>query len=105
MIEKNIFSISKNDYEKFEDIIINYGRHENMKNFGNDLRIKIAQILGIFELRKCSLKKSDIDFEKVSSDEKLKEELILKAASIIIKNFKKEVIFIPFLFKIFTLIE
>ena len=63
MLEHNIFKLDKNDYEKFEKLILRYGEYENLKNFGNELRMKIAKILGIFESRNCTLKKSDLDFE------------------------------------------
>lgn len=51
------------------------------KNLGNELRMKIAKIVGIFEIRICSLKKSDYDSEKVD------EEFVLKAASIILNAY------------------
>ena len=51
MIERNIINISRNDYVKYEDSLLDYNRYAIQKNFGNELRLKIAKIIGIFEIR------------------------------------------------------
>lgn len=84
MFECNIFNIPKEDYPKYEDLLLKYGNYEKTKNFGNELRMKIAKILGIFEIRNCTLN-CDIFKEKV--DPKLIDNEVLKAASIILNSF------------------
>lgn len=52
MIESNIFNIPKNDYPVYEKVLLDYANFVKTKNLGNELRLKIAKILGIFEIRK-----------------------------------------------------
>ncbi|KAK8842713.1 hypothetical protein M9Y10_025574 [Tritrichomonas musculus] len=84
LLENNIFNIPKDDYAKYEELLFEYGHFAVSKNLGNELRLKIAKILGIFEIRNSTLN-AKIVSEKV--DKKLIENEVLKAASIILNSF------------------
>ena len=70
MIESNIFNIPRNDYDKYEKIFLDYGSFAKVNNLGNELRLKIAKILGIFEIRKNWYQNIEklIDYVKIGLD-------------------------------------
>lgn len=77
MLEGNIFNIPQNHYSMYEELFLNYGRYEKAKNLGNELRLKIAKILGIFEIRDFTM-----------NDNNLKDDdEVLKASSIILNSY------------------
>ncbi|KAK8880599.1 hypothetical protein M9Y10_003279 [Tritrichomonas musculus] len=80
MIEGNIFNIPKNDYPEYERILLKYGNFVKTKNYGNDLRLKIAKILGIFEIRKS-------DNDTVDEKQNCIDDEVMISASIILNSF------------------
>ena len=80
MIESNIFNIPRNDYDKYEKIFLDYGSFAKVNNLGNELRLKIAKILGIFEIRKNSNELF------VDCDHSVDNQVLI-AASIILNSF------------------
>lgn len=80
VIERNIFNIPKTDYPKYEEILLNYANFAQMKNLGNELRLMIAKILGIFEIRKNHKDLYDSCNEADDDD-------VMIAASIILNSF------------------
>lgn len=56
-------SIQKNDYSKYEDLLLKYNRFVIEKNPSKQLQLNIAKILGIFVVRYCTFKQdlNDID--------------------------------------------
>ena len=81
MLEKNIFNIPTSKFSNYEKILLEYGRFVRSNNMGNELRMKIAKILGIFEIRIN-------DNEVVEGQNQCSiEDEILKAASVILNSF------------------
>lgn len=66
MIEMNIFTFDADQYAKYYDEFMKYGRVTKDANLGNELRLKVAKILGIFEIRKCTMKKWNYSSEKMN---------------------------------------
>ena len=85
MIETNIFTFDMDEYAKYEDMFLKYGRVAKAANLGNEMRLKIAKNLGIFEIRKCTLKKWNYSSEKVDDSEV--DDVILKAAAIVLNSY------------------
>lgn len=85
MLELNICNIPIDDYKKYVEILLNYGRYEKAKNLGNEARMKIAKILGIFEIRKCTLNYEVVNNKNADQDEVNDE--VLKAAAYILNSF------------------
>lgn len=81
----NIFTFDDGKYTKYKEMFIKYGRVTKAANLGNELRLKVAQILGIFEIRKCTLKKLDYSSEKVDDSEV--NDVILKAGGIVLNSY------------------
>lgn len=88
MLESNIFNIPMNDYHKYEDILFKYCRYEKRNKHGNEIRMKISKIIGIFEIRNCTLNENDNQAVTESkTDEEKKEDEVVKAASIILNSY------------------
>ena len=77
MLENNVISIPADDYMKYEELFLNYNRRAIQNNFGKDVRMKLAKILGIFEIRRCT-------FDPEGGDV---DESVMKAGSILLNSF------------------
>ena len=80
MIESNIFNIPKNDYPVYEKVLLDYANFVKTKNLGNELRLKIAKILGVFEIRKKEVNINDLKQNSIDNE-------VMNAASIILNSF------------------
>lgn len=79
MISVNIHNIAKSDYPDYKKWILDYAKHLHSHNTGNEIKMKIAKIYGMLEIRdytldQCSLKNDDLF------------EIEIKAASIILNS-------------------
>lgn len=81
MIETNINNIPYRSYQRIEDVLLSYAAKGQTKKLGIIGLLKLSKIIGLFEMRKCTI---DVNQNEYKSS--ITEENEIKAASIILNT-------------------